>query len=95
MFRFQTVYTIRIIYAGGISQDFDCYDFTITPSVMDRTYKWTAAEGSARPLVLGIDHIHAIYVLKTRKKFEFKFVGWNNATDDNKRGLTGGGPPLK
>jgi hypothetical protein len=58
------VFTIRIIYKSGATQDFECTEF----SIKDGLYSWTAL-GDVKPLMIGLvsDQIAAVWQVAERE----------------------------
>jgi hypothetical protein len=63
------VYTIRIVYTSGYTQDFDVTEFAIK----DGSYTWKSYEPQDRrhhvtPLLLGAAHIAAVWQVGMRNE---------------------------
>jgi hypothetical protein len=76
MFYFQEQHLVRILYKSGNSQEFWVTDFSIKNGYAGSlTYSWTTAgtclANYPRPVSMGIDHIEAVWQLRTRKRLKF------------------------
>jgi hypothetical protein len=61
----KTVFTVRIIYKSGYTQDINLLDFTWS----DGQINWESINGQTRPIKIGVDEIAAVYQLSERKCF--------------------------
>lgn len=70
---FEDVFTIRINYASGISEEFECLEFSATfdASGTDRSIKWTSANNK-RPLFIGLEKIESIWQVSSRRRLKWR-----------------------
>lgn len=59
----KTKYLVRVLYKSGNSHSFWTYDFAKEGDV----WGWNAVHSTNRPILLGPDHIEAVYVVDERR----------------------------
>lgn len=53
-------FLIRVLYKSGNHMDFWVHSFSIKGS----NYSWETVAGEAKPVLLGVDNVEAVYQLK-------------------------------
>lgn len=61
----KVIYTIRVVYDNGYTHDFDVYSF----DVKNGEYTWEAVGNMNKPIILGVDHIIAVYQIGYKRVF--------------------------
>lgn len=70
MIKFVKVFTIRVLYKSGQTQDFDCTKFEYEINVASNKVSWEAF-GKVKPLLFNIEEVSAIYKVKEKRKLKF------------------------